>query len=428
MPHAGRTQGTRMRKKMMCAACLAVFGQANADTELTFNTEWQHRTNINRSADAPVDDDVWTIGGALVADEQARNGSLQLRYLAQRENFLNDTNPDRTRLDGEAEINLYTRTRALGWYGASRTSETVLDLLAADLPDNSNRVSTYRTGLTSRWRTSPRDSVDVRAGKIWVETENGQADSESDQAIVRWTHGMSARSQTGVQGVYSNTVPESPVIGEFGTQKAAIFWQYQLKSGGTAYFQVGAADTDAKEPDGGQVGYVAEYQIQVDSRSGKREWLLDAGRELAGSGLGERGGENTVRRQSGEEFRLDVRDYARIAYRYQLLPRRLSLGLTGERATETSQFSTRDTATQQYGFDLGWQFRFGGELSVSVDSVTRKQGRDSALTEQDEVQYEIEYRQDFLRRFQFNCGYEVRRFDDDVELTLVGCGIDYAVY
>lgn len=418
-----------MKAKLLCIAICSAVAQAYAesDAEVVLSTDYERRTNINRSATDPVDDDVWVYGGSASYQTQKQHGDVQLNYTVAHEKYLDETNSDRDRINGEAALNLYTSSRRLGVYAETRTAETSLDTLRAELPQNSNRVSSYQAGVQGRLRPSRRDAVDIRAGKIWVESENDLLNSESETAVVVWGHSLSARTSGGIQLVYLSTSPDAEEIADYGTQKAGIFWQRQLKTG-SALLQVGAAKTDAVKPSGDQVGYVGEARLELESVTPRRSLQVTGGRELAGSGMGQGGNPNGGLRQTGNEFRLDIRDYFTADYRYQIAPQRLSWGLYGDYSHEKNQLADDLNEATRVGTDFTWQFKFGGELTLAADQISRKRGLEASAEQQDELNYSLQYRQEVARRVSVNCRYEVRQFESGIESTILGCGLDVAAF
>lgn len=412
-----------MKRNLLWLACFAASGNALAEVDLVLRTGLEHRTNINRSADDPIDDDVFSYGGSFAVDNTERNYTAQLDYTGSRERYLDNTFPARTNMSGSGRVDLYTANRAFTWYASNRVTDNSRDLLDAEVPDNLTRVSTNQTGVIGSMRLSPRDNFDISGGKIWVKSENELSDSETDMAYVAWLHRTSSRNNVGLQLTYFMTTPKIETIDEFGTQKATAHWRREIKSGNFE-MQLGLAKSDALKPDGDEVGEVPEYLLRVSTGSARSRFALGGGRELVGTGMGQPGNGN-VTSGGGNEFRLMIREFGNINYSYDIVRRRFALSLSGEYANEDSQFSDDDTLIKQVGGGLSWQFRFGGRLGFTAESIFREQGRDLLARNSRENRFTLQYSQAILNNLSMRCAYELSKFENDIETTIVGCGLEY---
>jgi len=415
-----------MNKSLPITALILFCSPAIADFSLDLNAEAESKTNVNRSATEPVDDLIYRYGGNLSAMDSGAHYAVDINYNTRRETYQDETFDPVTRTTGSGNFQAFNASESLSWYLSNTLNETAFNIFAPEAGGNLNRVSTTASGVSLKPRLSGRDALAVSAGKVWVDSENPLLDSTADIIESRLTHGLNTRSSLGIVASYTYTSPDADAYDDFSEHRIAAFGERRHRNG-TASFQFGVVNTDLVTSSGEELGYLTEYELRFTTNNPITNIELSGGRKLASSGMGALS-DTSFTPAGSDEFQVNIREYYRADFNYELKPNKVSLYLFADQNNEENQYDTLYRDIQSIGGGLNYRLLYGS-FNLYTQQVKRDEGFETGSTgSQTETRVGLSYGSESNRSLGWRCGVERSDYEEDVVSESVRCNINYSVF
>lgn len=251
------------------------------------------KSDLDRVARARVD--YTNPGGSL---------PITLGYLAERHDFVDDVEEDRTRIDGAANAKWFALPNLLDFDLTHQISDQLQDRRAADVNTNRERRSIVSAGANLYGHLSKVDTISLspRYTDVNLQSSSG-SDSEHVSAALAWRHALNAVSALQLTGTRER-VRFDDSINDYDATRGLLSYNTRLSrltySVGGGYNRI--ERDDRRDANGYTVQLAADYVENAYTWGGS---LI---RQLTDSAIGLSGFENTLTNFRAEDGNVDVPD------------------------------------------------------------------------------------------------------------------------
>ncbi len=211
----GRVSAARMPAGCMLAGCMLatvvcsdVAAQEENVPRINLGLGLVYDDNANRASGEPGDPEEsdtqrqFNLGVGI--DGDTKHLGYVLNYQATDSAYENDTFGDRTSVNGYGELRVFSADRRYSWVFSNTETDTVVDVAAADTPDNRQQRSRYATGPELQLRFSPRDTLILSGRYSTLQVDADGTDSDRTNGNVTWQRMVSPKLTLALDATYES--------------------------------------------------------------------------------------------------------------------------------------------------------------------------------------------------------------------------------
>jgi hypothetical protein len=329
--------------------------------------ELEHDDNIRKTNTNEESDIQQLVGVAINYTYISKALDMGIGYALTHEEYADDSFEGKTRLEGNARVQISTNPARYSWLIQHDQSIGNSNNRNADTPNNLEQRSVLTTGPNVNLQLSRVDTLSATFRYVDVRfDEQSNNDTQREQAQLSWNHLLSPRSNVGLTASYVEVEGDTPASG-YNQQKFGLTYVSQIKygsyslSGGQTKLErdvTGIEDTDGSYYSasfnttwsGSSLGFSANRDV-TDSSIGLSQSFS------AGSGF-----------QNGDTNFDNIDIVTRT--RYQIFYNRRNvdgrLGMSAQLARDEQSFDTLLTDQESQSASIAFDYALSQNLNTSV--------------------------------------------------------------
>ena len=395
---------------------------AKVNWKASVGAEAAHTDNSLKTSRNTQSDTTEKLLTGVVLNRKTADVSIDLNYDAAKETYRDNTQSDRTTVEGAGKLHWQILPAQLYLDVENYRQDDLIDSREADTPQNRDIRNTTSIGPTFIGKLTPRDIlVDTIKFSEMDFSDTTSSDNSRQQVTIAYTHATSAVQSIGLSS--DLTAVDYDEKNRLDTNFSRYFLTLKRRySLGFINAAVGTnrADRGTRDDSGGSY-----YSLSGALRSGEHALKLDASRQLVDSSLGVQGGRDTltnttsIRRTNFSITDVSRDTSAQLQYINSRPCARCRADLTlylEKQAYEKSSSRDEDRKGFSVGFDYRWTPLWDSRLLLSREKTNR------ATTTKDEILHLASFQTNyhFAKSWRTQFEYALERRDANGQLDSSG--------
>jgi hypothetical protein len=355
---------------------------ANAYLELEYDDNIR-KTKTNEESDIQE-----LVGVAINYSYVSRSLDMGLGYELTHEEYADDSFEGKTRLQGNARVQISTNPARYSWLIQHDQSIANTNNRNADTPNNLDMRSVFTTGPNVNLQPSPVDTLSAVFRYVDVRfDEQSDNDTQREQAQLSWNHLLSPRSTVGLSVSYVEVEGDTPTSG-YNQQKFGVNYNSQIKYG--SYSLSGGTTSLERDVDGIDDVDGSYYSASFNTTWSGSSLGFSANRDVTDSSIGLSQNFSAGSGFQNGDTNFDAIDIV-TRTRYQIFYTRRNvdgrLGMSVQLAHDEEDFDTLLTDQESQSGSIAFDYALSQNMNTSIGfRYEKNKFLDEPLLGEDETQ------------------------------------------